>query len=182
MDMKSVLMVISAFLIGLVSALSLTYIFEPEPSVTTMTFRVPENTDSASNIVARIIGTENEELPSPYDWITEDKIGVYRDRVTIDIQNAEWARFTDTNSMDPVIDNGANAIEIRPKSEADIHIGDIVSYKSRYSDGIIIHRVIETGYDKDGWYAMFKGDNNDNVDPGKVRFSQIQRIVVAIIY
>lgn len=119
---------------------------------------------------------------SPYDHITEDQIHVFQNKVIIDIQNAEWARFTDTKSMDPVIDLGTNAIEIRPASPEQIHEGDIVSYRSKYADGIIIHRVIETGYDNKGWYAKMKGDNNMLTDPGKIRFDQVERMVVAIIY
>ncbi|MEM4397868.1 MAG: hypothetical protein QW757_04570 [Candidatus Woesearchaeota archaeon] len=84
--------------------------------------------------------------------------------------------------MDPVIDVGANAIQVIPKTEADIHVGDIISYVSDYADGIIIHRVIEIGYDEKGWYAIAKGDNNQRNDPGKIRFNQIKRVVVAIIY
>jgi len=122
------------------------------------------------------------ERVSPFDHITEDQIHVFQDRIIIDLQNAEWATFTDTNSMDPVIDLGANAIEIRPSSPEQIHIGDIISYRSKYSEGVIIHRVVETGEDEDGWYARMKGDNNNLMDPGKVRFDQIERLVVAIIY
>ncbi|MBR9691006.1 hypothetical protein GOV08_04965 [Candidatus Woesearchaeota archaeon] len=124
----------------------------------------------------------SDEVNSPFDWIKEEQIHVYNDRVVIDLKDAEWATFTDTNSMDPVIDFGSNAIEIVPKSTEDIHIGDIISYKSKYSTGTVIHRVVEIGSDDEGWYAKTKGDNNDNVDPGKIRFSQVQRVVVAVIY
>jgi signal peptidase I len=122
------------------------------------------------------------EAPSPSDWVSEDNIHVYDDQVIIDITNPEWARFTDTNSMDPVFDYGSNAIEIVPKKPEQLKAGDIVSYKSSYASGIIIHRIIETGKDEDGWFAKVKGDNNPYQDPEKVRFSQIQRVVVAIIY
>ena len=44
------------------------------------------------------------------------------------------------------------------------------------------HTLKEIGYDEDGWYATMKGDNNPYTDPGKVRFDQIERLVVAIIY
>jgi hypothetical protein len=98
------------------------------------------------------------------------------------MENVQWASFTDTNSMDPVFDAGSNALEIVPKSSEDVHEGDIVSYKSTLIDGAIIHRVIETGEDEDGWYARMQGDNLDQEDPEKVRFDQIQRVVVAIIY
>ena len=124
----------------------------------------------------------DREKPSPYDHIDMGHIFVYGNEVIIKIDNPEWSMFTDTNSMDPVIDTGSNAIEVIPKTESEVHIGDIVAYKSKYSDGIVTHRVISEGHDEEGWYATLKGDNNDEADPGKVRFEQIKRIVVAIIY
>ena len=84
--------------------------------------------------------------------------------------------------MDPVFDIGANTIQIVPKSEKDVHVGDIVSYRSRYSKGIIIHRVHDIDYDKKGWYMIAKGDNNFLKDPGKIRFDQIKSLTIAIIY
>ncbi len=123
-----------------------------------------------------------KDVPSPYDWVPENRIRVTSKGVFISIENPVWARFTDTNSMDPVLDEDTNAIEIVPSGPEDIHVGDIVSYKSKYASGTIIHRVIETGEDEDGWYARMKGDNNPAPDPGKVRFEQIQRVVVALIY
>lgn len=125
---------------------------------------------------------DSTELPSPFDRIKESQIHVLNNRVIIDIEDPEWAAFTDTNSMDPVFDYGTNAIEIVPKSHDEIHVGDIVSYRSDYADGVIIHRVIKIDEDQDGWYAILKGDNNDKQDPGKVRFDQIERILVAVIY
>ncbi|HIH24586.1 TPA: hypothetical protein HA251_06135 [Candidatus Woesearchaeota archaeon] len=119
---------------------------------------------------------------SPRDRIPERAIAVYNDRVVLDMQEVEWATFTDTHSMEPVIFKGANALEIRPKSEDDIKVGDIASYKSEYSEGTIIHRVVYKGVDESGTYFIFKGDNLPTSDPGRVRFSQIQRVVVGLIY
>ncbi len=124
----------------------------------------------------------NKELISPFDWISEEQIHIYPDKVVVDLQSPQWAVFTDTNSMDPVIDAGAHAIEVVPKSPEQIHLGDIVSYKSEYAEGAIVHRVVEIGEDSEGWYCRLKGDNNPFEDPGKVRFDQIQRVLVAIIY
>jgi len=126
--------------------------------------------------------TVEKDKASPYDRINQEQILVYNDEVVIKIQNPEWSIFTNTKSMDPVIDSTSNAIEIIPKNENDIHVGDIVAYESKYKEGIITHRVVEIGYDALGWYARLKGDNNDYIDPGKVRFNQIKRIIVAIIY
>ncbi len=122
------------------------------------------------------------EKDSPGDWIKEDQIKVYNDKIIVNLKDAEWASFTDTNSMDPVIDEKANAIELIPKSAEDIHVGDIISYKSDYADGTIIHRIIKISSDDKGWYCIVKGDNNQSPDPGKIRFNQIKRVLVAIIY
>jgi hypothetical protein len=129
-----------------------------------------------------IFPTEPSAQPSPYDRVKEENIHVYHDKVVIDLASPEWAAFTDTHSMEPVIDASSNAIEIVPKSSDEIHLGDIVSYESEYASGTIIHRIVEIGQDSEGWYCRLKGDNIQSVDPGKVRFDQIRRIVVAIIY
>ncbi|MBU0666686.1 MAG: hypothetical protein ABIC91_07355 [Nanoarchaeota archaeon] len=122
------------------------------------------------------------ERASPSDWIKEEQIEVWNDRIVIDLKGAYWAAFTNTNSMDPIIDEHANAIEIVPENEAQIEVGDIVSYESEYADGTIIHRVIYKGQDEKGTYFIMKGDNNPSSDPGKIRFNQIKRVLVAIIY
>ena len=122
------------------------------------------------------------DRPSPQDHISERQIAVHGDRVVLDIQGAQWSTFTDTNSMDPVIDEGANAIQIVPQSEADVAVGDIISYESAYADGITIHRVVYQGTDEDGTYYIAQGDNLPTSDPGRIRFAQIKRVVVAIIY
>ena len=187
---KKSLFIVLAFIIGVVSTLMVSSYFEPvNPSTSQTTTYIVANSktvrdEAAQNepIVARLLGLTNEEKPSPYNYIREDQIIVDKDKITIKLKNAQWSRFTDTKSMDPVIDKGANAIQIVPEDESDVHVGDIVSYKSLYADGTIIHRVIEIGYDNEGWYAILKGDNNSQKDPGRVRFNQIKRITVAIIY
>jgi hypothetical protein len=123
-----------------------------------------------------------QEVASPHDRIKESQIKVYKDRVIIEIKDAQWAGFIDTNSMDPVIDKEANAIQVVPESYHDVHVGDIISYESEYGEGIYIHRVIKVGFDPEGWYCIAKGDNNPTEDPGKIRFSQIKKVVIAIIY
>src|SRR3989338_2427894 len=122
------------------------------------------------------------ERLSPYDWVKESQIDVFEDKVIINIKNPEWAGFADTNSMDPFIDKGANAIKIIPKTEEDIHAGDVISYNPENSDAIIIHRVIKIGQDEKGRYFVAKGDNNPVKDPEKIRFYQIKRVLVGVIY
>jgi hypothetical protein len=139
-------------------------------------------TENPTQIQKPIDDATTDEVPSPGDWVKENQIGVYSKQIILDIQNAEWATFTDTHSMEPVISARANAIELVPKSADDIKVGDIISYKSDYAEGTIIHRVIEKGRDDQGIYFILKGDNNPDQDPGRIRFSQIKRVVIAIVY
>jgi len=127
-------------------------------------------------------GVLTGEKSSPADRIKEDQIKVYEDRVVIQISNAKWAGFTDTNSMDPFIDEESNAIQIVPESEEEIQVGDIISYESELLDGMIIHRVVLIGEDENGKYFIAKGDNNPEPDPEKIRFNQIRRILVGVLY
>ncbi len=129
-----------------------------------------------------ILGGGSADVISPHDRIPDDRIKVLSDRVIIEVENASWASFTDTNSMDPFIDSEANSIEIKPRSEDDIHTGDVVSFRTSLADGVIIHRVIRTGEDEKGMYYITKGDNNPSADPGKRRFEDIEGVVVGVIY
>ena len=125
---------------------------------------------------------DSPEKDSPGDWIKGNQIKVYKDKVILDIPDAVVAEFAGSNSMDPHIDETTNGVEIVPKTPNDISVGDIVAYRSKFADGTIIHRVIEKGRDEDGFYYIMKGDNNNEKDPGKIRFDQIERVLVAIIY
>jgi hypothetical protein len=142
-----------------------------------------QNIDVNTPTPALTQNTENERnIPSPMNYFSEDQIKVYKDRVILNAENIQWASFEDTKSMLPVLSNETNALQIVPKCPEEIQVGDIVSYVSEYADGIIIHRVAFEGNDDKGVYFVLKGDNNPASDPGKIRCSQIQRKVVAIIY
>lgn len=135
------------------------------------------------NVITSMIAYQGtEEKLSPQDIVKEDQIHIYQDRIVIDVENAAWAKFTDTNSMDPLFDQGTNALQIIPKNESQINVGDIISFTTTFEEGVIIHRVVEIGNDEQGWYAITKGDNNPSNDPGKVRFGQIRKLLIGIIY
>lgn len=134
-----------------------------------------------------------QELLSPSDTVTEEQIRVYRDgvelsladqdedwRVYLDVKNPSWSTFTNTNSMDPLIDVGTNTIRLKVACD-DLEVGDIVSYQHP-SQGIIIHRIVHKDQDEEGTYFVLKGDNNPASDPGKVRCDQVLGKVIAIIY
>ena len=168
----------SIFSLGVIAGGLVQAMAGPIPAVTQVTFPQPQ----AELFPTQSFLYANPDISSPADHIEESAIEVYSDKVILNIANPQWARFTDTNSMDPVLDQGSNAIEIIPQSPDAIHVGDIISYENAISGGTIIHRVSEIGYDDNGWFAVTKGDNNPTADPMKVRFDDIQRLVVAIVY
>ena len=59
-----------------------------------------------------------------------------------------------------------------------------VGYKrNRTIDNLSFNLVCGTsGFDDEGWYAIMKGDNLEKADPYKVRFENVKRVVVAVIY
>ena len=125
-------------------------------------------------------GSSLFDKPSPANWIQEKDIIVYPDRIVIMIENATLSRYANTKSMDPLIDVNANGIEIKPRSPQDIHIGDIIAYERQ--GNFIVHRVIRTGIDDQGWFCIAKGDNSALPDETKVRFKDIKYITIMIIY
>ena len=125
------------------------------------------------------LGSALFDKPSPADWVQEKDILIYNDRVVILVPNATLSSYAFSKSMDPLLDGTANGIEIKPNSPEDIHVGDIIAYEK--DGGLIVHRVIETGIDEQGWFCVTKGDNALQSD-GKVRFNQIYAITIMIIY
>jgi hypothetical protein len=117
---------------------------------------------------------------TPQDRIAQEHVRVYHDKIVIQVADARWASFADTNSMAPLFDHRSHALQVVPSSPEEISVGDIISYIS--GELIIIHRVVYIDEDQEGWYAIVKGDNNKVADPGKIRFEQIDRVVIGILY
>ncbi len=122
-------------------------------------------------------GYSSKEVP--FDYITEDQIEIYNDRIVIWIANSSIGRYAPTGSMKPLLDESTNGIRIVPQSEEEIHIGDIITFKQ--GQYLIIHRVIDKGMDKDGVYFITKGDNNELPD-GKVRFKDIKYVTIGLLW
>lgn len=116
---------------------------------------------------------------APEDFVKENQIQIYDDKVVINVKGASLSRYAATGSMKPILDENSNGIRIVPKSEDEINIGDIVTYQS--GDSLIVHRVVEKGADSEGIYFIPKGDNN-TVSDGKIRFKDIKYVTIAIIW
>lgn len=121
----------------------------------------------------------DREITAPYDFISEDNIIVYPDKIVLEIENYTLSKYSLSKSMIPVFDSGANGVGIKPKSEDELHVGDIITF--RQEGNLIVHRIVEKGIDEEGWFFITRGDNNNLAD-GKIRFSQIDSVLVALIY
>ena len=144
-------------------------------------------TDAPSVVPLTFRDAPSVTLSSPSNHIAESNIKVYEDRVTIYLDGFQtgWARFAPTNSMSPVLRDGHNSIEITPQNEHNIHVGDIISFHYPSRDALrselVVHRVVDIGNDGQ-WFARTKGDNNNDIDPGKRRFQDIEGIIVVLVY
>lgn len=116
---------------------------------------------------------------APFDFVKENQIQIFEDKVVINIEGASISRYAPTGSMLPVLDQGSNGIRIIPKSESDIHIGDIITFEQ--DNMLIIHRVVKIGSDSEGTYFVTKGDNN-NINDEKIRFKDIKYITIGVIW
>ena len=123
------------------------------------------------------IGLSDEKQPS--DWVKENQIQVYPDKVVINVANTRISQYADTGSMLPTFGENANGIRIVPSSAEQIKIGDIISFEK--GDMLIVHRVIDKGVDEKGIYFITKGDNNPETD-GKVYFENIKYVTIGVIY
>lgn len=126
--------------------------------------------------------SQGPELNSPADRVESARISITNEGVLLrELENVRLVNLADTNSMDPVLDTEATAIEIVPSDASELQVGDIISFASSEKDTIIIHRIVSISSDGE-WFAMTKGDNNVVSDNERVRFEQIKGVVVGIVY
>ena len=125
---------------------------------------------------------DSKDVASPSDWIQEDQITISKDDILLKVEGAAIARFANTNSMDPILDENSNGIEIVPQSPSEINIGDIIVYNKNEIDENVIHRVVAKGSDESGIYFLVRGDNNEKIDPVKVRFYDIKYVLIGVLY
>lgn len=140
------------------------------------------NEKMITNYLASKLNTSFKIEIDPFRQISENDIKVYNDRVVIYVNKAFKVGFTESKSMYPFISENVLALEVGPENKTELKIGDVVSYESKIFNTSIIHRIIQIGEDEEGWYAITKGDNNQINDPSKVRFEDIQGVLVGLIY
>ncbi len=129
---------------------------------------------SLSNLTFSLNNSE-----APTDIIKENQIKIEKDKIIIYVENASLSGYAPTGSMKPVLDSKSNGIRIIPKSEEEINVGDIVSF--RKNNILVVHRVYEKGIDNDGVYFITKGDNN-RFNDGIIRFEEIEYKTIGVLW
>ena len=154
------------------------------------------------------IFSRNRDRPSPSDIFPPSSMDalVYflNNSATLENLNIPFTKkpiaiavaIADTKSMDELFDAEANAIVIYGADNENQQImvdwmaeqwltdpmkgGNIAIYSS--AQAFAIHRVIKVGFDNEGRYFKFKGDNNSSEDPWKIRDSEIKYLTVLLAY
>lgn len=120
--------------------------------------------------------TEGVEAPTVKSITTQDLFVAQKNG-----RNLTLSDIGGSKSMTPTFDKGHKLILQYPiLSESELGLGDIIIFEN--GAGVpVVHRIVEIGEDKGGWYCVTKGDNNLLKDP-KVRFHQIKYLVVGVLY
>ncbi len=119
----------------------------------------------------------DEVLENKPESIPLSNVVIDGNRIIITLDDTELAIFANTSSMLPTLNHKTKAVEIKPST---LNIGDIISYEE--GGELIVHRIVDIGSDDLGVYYITKGDNNNAVDPNKIRKEQIQGKIVMLIY
>lgn len=135
------------------------------------------NAYSGSGFTGFVIGSNS--LSTPSNFLDNKDILIYPDRVVLNVGGATLSSYDSTGSMIPALGSGVNGIVVKPESDAEISVGDIISFRN--GNRIIVHRVIYKGIDDQGVYFITKGDNSE-VSDGKIRFEDVEHVVVALVY
>jgi len=83
--------------------------------------------------------------------------------LTLGFSHRAPAAIVKGRSMFPLLREGDIVFILRCNPE-EIRIGDVVIYRSKYDDKLIIHRVVDIKYEDRVRYFVTKGDNNPSVD------------------
>jgi hypothetical protein len=132
-------------------------------------------------VLAAGCGVRKQIKMAPQARLDENKVRVFPHVILIESsEELIWGKLRDSRSMVPVMDKEHHTIEFKNPKPESLKVGDIISFW-KYNMRII-HRIVEIAEDKEGWYAITRGDNAENVDAGKIRPGQIIGVVVAIFY
>ena len=91
-----------------------------------------------------------------------------------------------TNSMEPLIDEGVLVVNEPVDSVSDLIIGDVITYERppEFGGGHIIHTIVNISKDSKGWFCETQAANPKITakDPYKVRANWVKYVLRSIIW
>ena len=129
---------------------------------------------------AYALNTKTYNISYPKFHINSDRIRVFNNSVVLSLSNVDWSRVENTSSMLPLLRYNSFILEKKIDYKA-LKKGDIITFYYPKCRCKVVHRIVDIGYDNEGWYAITKGDNNNYTD-GKIRKDQVLGVVFGIIY
>jgi len=144
-------------------------------------------------------------ITHPGDWVkSEHYTKLTSSEFCFSYSNLTYGRVAGTRSMVPSIYKGVMVIYTTNFTKEDLQVGDIIAVRKKpdilemlnyplymlvgidmksveESKGYI-HRIIYIGEDSEGWFAITKGDNTILPDLKKVRFEDIDGVVIGVVY
>lgn len=88
--------------------------------------------------------------------------------------------ISNTNSMDPLFDDGHTLLVQPITNYSDLIVGDMVVYDIGY--GLIAHRICEIYLEHEEWRYRVWGDNNGNKDSVILAASHLKYLIIGIFY
>src|SRR3989338_6727396 len=117
------------------------------------------------------------EQASPGNWVDESEIIATADKVVAAIPRAYIVRYTNTNSMDPMLDETSTGIEI-PYNNQELQAGDVISYEHK---GILmVHRIAAIEESREGKTFLMQGDNQGSIHA--IPEKAIRGVLVGVFY
>lgn len=119
------------------------------------------------------------ERDSPGDRLTKDDIQFYPNMVIINYNGISGTKYTDTNSMDPTLDEETIGLEIPVSEVTELKVGDIVAYEGKSGD-LFVHRIKKII--NEGKLYIVGADNINFLGNEIVSHDQIKYVSIGLLY
>ena len=121
-----------------------------------------------------------QEKPSPSIRIGQDNLAFLPDKVVISYPGIKGSSYSDTNSLDPYIDDGMTGLSIPVNSETKLYIGDIISYKQ--GNKVYTHIISAIEPNSNGNIYIVNGTYNKVLLSTRVSHEEVLFVKVGNIY
>lgn len=151
------------------------------------------------SVLGTYINTVESTIQAPSHWLTrpdgidlilnQDSVTIGLDNLVVDLSEPPLksiATYQDTGSMIPTFDDhvGIYISGANPSDQSlilnHITIGDIIVVDN--GAGLLVHRVVKIGYDKEGRYWRTRGDSSPQTDPDIFRDADILGVLIISCY